>query len=36
MDLHFSREDTIFREQARAWLHDNVVRERRPHSGEAM
>ena len=36
MDLHFSREDTIFREQARAWLRDNVVRERRPHSGEAM
>jgi alkylation response protein AidB-like acyl-CoA dehydrogenase len=36
MDLHFSREDTIFREQARAWLRDNVTRERRPHSGEAM
>jgi alkylation response protein AidB-like acyl-CoA dehydrogenase len=36
MDLHFSREDMIFRDQARAWLRDNVIRERRPHSGEAM
>jgi alkylation response protein AidB-like acyl-CoA dehydrogenase len=36
MDLHFSREDTIFREQARDWLRENVTRERRPHSGEAM
>jgi alkylation response protein AidB-like acyl-CoA dehydrogenase len=36
MDLHFSREDNIFREEARAWLHDNTIRERRPHSGEAM
>jgi alkylation response protein AidB-like acyl-CoA dehydrogenase len=36
MDLHFSREDMIFRDQARTWLRDNVIRERRPHSGEAM
>jgi alkylation response protein AidB-like acyl-CoA dehydrogenase len=36
MDLDFSREDLLFREQARAWLHDNVPRERRPHSGEPM
>ena len=36
MDLDFSREDVLFREQARAWLHDNVPRERRPHSGEPM
>jgi alkylation response protein AidB-like acyl-CoA dehydrogenase len=36
MDLHFSLEDTRFREQARSWLHDNTPRERRPHSGEAM
>jgi len=36
MDLHFSREDGVFREKARAWLHDNVIRERRPHSGEPM
>jgi len=36
MDLHFSREDTIFRDQARTWLRDNLIRERRPHSGEAM
>ncbi len=36
MDLHFSREDDVFREEARAWLHDNVIRERRPHSGEPM
>ena len=36
MDLHFSPEDVVFREQARAWLHDNVPRERRPHAGEAM
>jgi len=36
MDLHFSREDMIFRDQARIWLRDNLIRERRPHSGEAM
>jgi len=36
MDLHFSREDMIFRDQARTWLRDNLIRERRPHSGEAM
>ncbi len=36
MDLHFSREDMIFRDQARTWLRGNLIRERRPHSGEAM
>ena len=36
MDLHFSREDKLFREEARAWLRDNVIRERRPHAGEEM
>jgi alkylation response protein AidB-like acyl-CoA dehydrogenase len=36
MDLHFSREDMIFRERARAWLCDNAPRQRRPHSGDAM
>src|SRR5258708_38605794 len=36
MDLHFSREDMIFRDQARIWLRDNLIRERRPHSGGAM
>jgi alkylation response protein AidB-like acyl-CoA dehydrogenase len=36
MDLHFSREDTVFRAQARDWLRENVTRERRPHSGAAM
>jgi alkylation response protein AidB-like acyl-CoA dehydrogenase len=36
MDLNFSREDGIFREQARTWLRDNVTREPRPLSGEAM
>ena len=36
MNLHFSREDKLFREQARAWLNDNAVRERRPHAGQAM
>jgi alkylation response protein AidB-like acyl-CoA dehydrogenase len=36
MDLHFSREDMTFRDQARTWLRDNLIRERRPHSGEAM
>jgi alkylation response protein AidB-like acyl-CoA dehydrogenase len=36
MDLHFSRDDEVFREQARAWLRENVTGERRPHSGEAM
>ena len=36
MNLQFSREDKSFREEARAWLHANAVRERRPHAGEAM
>jgi alkylation response protein AidB-like acyl-CoA dehydrogenase len=36
MNLYFSREDKLFREQARAWLNDNAVRERRPHAGQAM
>jgi alkylation response protein AidB-like acyl-CoA dehydrogenase len=36
MNLHFSREDKLFREQARAWLDANVVRDRRPHSGPEM
>ena len=36
MDLHFSREDMTFRDQARTWLRNNLIRERRPHSGEAM
>jgi len=36
VDLQFSPEDVRFRQEARAWLHDNVPRERRPHAGEAM
>jgi alkylation response protein AidB-like acyl-CoA dehydrogenase len=36
MNLHFSREDKLFREQARAWLNDNAIHERRPHAGQAM
>jgi alkylation response protein AidB-like acyl-CoA dehydrogenase len=36
VDLRFSPEDVRFRQEARAWLHDNVPRERRPHAGEAM
>jgi alkylation response protein AidB-like acyl-CoA dehydrogenase len=36
MNLHFSRDDRLFREQARAWLHDNVIRDRRPHAGPEM
>lgn len=36
MDLQFSREDKIFREDARAWLNSNVPGQRRPHAGEAM
>src|ERR1700730_17955199 len=36
VDLQFSVEDGRFRDEARAWLHDNVPRERRPHAGEAM
>jgi alkylation response protein AidB-like acyl-CoA dehydrogenase len=36
MDMQFSREDKVFREEARAWLNGNAPRERRPHSGEAM
>src|SRR5258708_16487826 len=36
VDLQFSVEAARFRDEARAWLHDNVPRERRPHAGEAM
>lgn len=36
MDLDFSPEDRLFREQARDWLNNNAPRERRPHSGQAM
>ena len=36
MDLQFSPEDIRFRQEARAWLHDNAPRDRRPHAGEAM
>ncbi|MGF6999367.1 acyl-CoA dehydrogenase family protein [Paraburkholderia sp. GAS32] len=36
MDLQFSREDKVFREEARDWLNSNCPCERRPHAGEAM
>jgi alkylation response protein AidB-like acyl-CoA dehydrogenase len=36
MDLEFTSEDKIFREEARDWLHDNVFRTHRPHGGEEM
>jgi alkylation response protein AidB-like acyl-CoA dehydrogenase len=36
MDLQFSREDKVFREEAREWLNSNSPNERRPHAGQAM
>ena len=36
MDLQFSREDKVFREEARDWLNSNSPDERRPHAGQAM
>lgn len=33
MNLNFTKEDQTFRAAARAWLKDNLPRERRPHSG---
>lgn len=36
MDLHFTREDENFREDARAWLRHNIPTERRPHSGAEL
>jgi alkylation response protein AidB-like acyl-CoA dehydrogenase len=37
MDLTFSREDQLFRQEARAWLEANIPRDRhRPHSGPEM
>jgi alkylation response protein AidB-like acyl-CoA dehydrogenase len=36
MDLHFTPEDKQFREEARDWLNDNILRTRRPHGGEEM
>jgi alkylation response protein AidB-like acyl-CoA dehydrogenase len=36
MDLHFTQEDRDFREDARAWLHCNIPKERRPHSGPEL
>lgn len=36
MDLHFTQEDKVFREDARAWLRHNLPKERRPHAGEPL
>jgi alkylation response protein AidB-like acyl-CoA dehydrogenase len=36
MDLKFTPDDDRFRDEARAWLNDNIPRARRPHGGEAM
>jgi alkylation response protein AidB-like acyl-CoA dehydrogenase len=36
LDLTFSPEDRLFREQVRDWLDDNVPREPRPRDGAAM
>ena len=36
MDLTFSREDELFRQDAREWLENNIPRGHRPHSGPAM
>ena len=36
MDLQFSREDRVFREEARDWLNSNSPIERRPHAGQTM
>lgn len=36
MDLHFTRDDELFRQEARAWLESNVPREPRPPEGQGM
>ncbi len=36
MDLTFSREDELFRQEAREWLEANIPRGHRPHSGPDM
>ncbi len=36
MDLHYTDEDREFRSRARAWLRDNIPRERRPRDGAAQ
>jgi alkylation response protein AidB-like acyl-CoA dehydrogenase len=36
MDLHFTREDEMFRAEAREWLESNVPREPRPPEGQGM
>lgn len=36
VELTFSPEDRHFREQCRDWLADNVIRDPRPHGGQAM
>lgn len=36
MNLNFSPEDEKFRAEARAWLNDNVPREKRPPDGQGM
>jgi alkylation response protein AidB-like acyl-CoA dehydrogenase len=36
MNLDFSPEERAFRDEVRAWLHDNVPRTPRPAHGEAM
>jgi alkylation response protein AidB-like acyl-CoA dehydrogenase len=36
MDLSFSPEDVRFREEVRAWLHDNAPRDPRPDEGQEM
>ena len=36
MNLDFTAEERIFREEVRDWLRTNVPKERRPHDGPAM
>lgn len=36
MDLSYSKEDELFRDEARTWLHDNIPREERPDDGPEM
>jgi len=36
MDLDYSPEDLVFREEARTWLEENKPREERPEDGPAM
>ncbi|MGI9295279.1 MAG: acyl-CoA dehydrogenase family protein, partial [Pseudomonadales bacterium] len=33
MDLYYSKEDELFREEARTWLRENIPTQKRPDDG---